>query len=57
MLLLQVLLLVAPHAVVFNDCNEAVLNYGFPGAGFSGEMSLKRAASDNVLLDQVLTAP
>jgi len=43
--------------IVFNDCNEALLSYEFPGPGLSGEMTLTRAATDNVVLCQVLSAP
>jgi len=40
--------------VVFINCNEASLTYGFPSPGLSGEMTLKRVLPDNVSLCETL---
>ncbi len=43
--------------IVFINCNEAVLTYNFPSVGLSGQMTLTRAAPDNVSLCEILSAP
>ena len=40
--------------IVFNNCNEAILTYNFPSLGLSGQMTLKRVVTDNVVLCQAL---
>ncbi len=43
--------------IVFNNCNEAVLTYNFPGPGLSGMMTLTRVVDDNVELCDMLATP
>ncbi len=40
--------------IVFINCNEALLTYDFPSLGLSGQMTLTRVVTDNVMLCDML---
>ena len=42
--------------IVFINCNEALLTYNFPSLGLSGQMTLTRVLTDNVLMCELLNA-
>ncbi|MFT5139478.1 MAG: DNA-binding beta-propeller fold protein YncE [Lysobacterales bacterium] len=44
-------------SIVFNNCNEAVLDYNIPSLGLFGQMTLTRVVTSNVALCELLSAP
>jgi plastocyanin len=42
--------------ITFINCNEAILDYSFPGLGLSGSITLTRITTDNVALCKALIA-